>query len=146
MPNCRNCGSRLSRFNSDMCPVCGCKHPFEGAPTDTLDITQEIKTVKSSDVNGYKRKSKKVSFWLSVFFGWTGASLYYLKFNKQGIIYSLVSLLVNAGLFVALFIGLHWDWYFAILLPIGVALLAGFILGFILYKPDLKDGRGEFLR
>ena len=42
MPSCRNCGARLSKFDSDICPVCGTKKPLEGVSTETIDITSQV--------------------------------------------------------------------------------------------------------
>ena len=42
MPNCRNCGARLSKFDTDLCPVCGIKNPLEGISSETVEITSQI--------------------------------------------------------------------------------------------------------
>ena len=31
MPYCKNCGARITKFEKDICPVCGQKKPLEGA-------------------------------------------------------------------------------------------------------------------
>ena len=42
MPKCRNCGTRLTKFDIDICPVCGTKDPLKGVSSDTLEVTSEI--------------------------------------------------------------------------------------------------------
>ena len=42
MPNCRNCGARLSKFDADLCPVCGIKDPLRGVSSETVEITSQI--------------------------------------------------------------------------------------------------------
>ena len=42
MPTCRECHSRISKFDKDICPVCGAKNPLDGVTSDTIEITHEI--------------------------------------------------------------------------------------------------------
>ena len=54
MPSCRNCGARLSKFDKDICPVCGAKNPLEGVSSETIDITSQI------DISGFSDGQKVV--------------------------------------------------------------------------------------
>lgn len=145
MPNCRNCGSRLSRFDKDMCPICGVKDPFLGMSTDTNEITSEIETVK--EIKDYRPKSKKTIFILSLFFGFTGASFYYLRYIMTGIIWSIVNLICSGAIFATLFFLAKIDIALSCILSISLLLICNIILSVVLtFKTDLKDGRGEFVR
>ena len=145
MPNCRNCGSRLSRFDKDMCPICGAKDPFLGMTTETSEITTEIDTV--SEIKDYKRKSKKIAMSLSILIGWTGLPFYYLKYIMTGILWMVVNILCLVTIFCAIYFGVHLDLLISILIPVGVIYLANIILGIIIVaKSDFKDGSGEFLK
>ena len=42
MPYCKNCGSRITKFDNDICPICGAKNPLEGVTSDTVEITSEL--------------------------------------------------------------------------------------------------------
>ena len=61
MPNCRNCGSRLSKFDKDICPVCGFKHPLDGVSSETQEVTSEISFYK-----GELKTSKVRKRWLTL--------------------------------------------------------------------------------
>ena len=39
MPNCRNCGARITKFDKDICPVCGTKNPLQGVGSETMEVT-----------------------------------------------------------------------------------------------------------
>ena len=42
MPNGKNCGARITKFDSDICPVCGFKHPIDVSKEETSDITSSF--------------------------------------------------------------------------------------------------------
>ena len=42
MPVCKNCNSRIDKFNKDRCPICGVERPFEGVSSDTVEVTSRI--------------------------------------------------------------------------------------------------------
>ncbi len=145
MPNCRNCGSRLSRFDKDMCPICGVKDPFLGINTDTNEITTEIETVK--EIKNYKPKSKKIIFILSLLFGFTGAPFYYLRYIMTAIIWSIINLMCCGAIFSALFFLGKIDIIVSTILSISLLFVCNIVLSIVLItKTDLKDGKGEFIR
>ena len=145
MPNCRNCGARLSKFDSDICPVCGTPKPLEGVSSETIEITSQV------DLSDFKAGQKvvrrrKIMFLLSVLIGWTGAMFFYLKNKRNAILWLLINLGGLAGVSLLFFT--------AVKLHIGISLLIGFafvylcniILGLCYFlKKDLKDGEGEFV-
>ena len=147
MPFCKNCGSRISKFDKELCPVCGQKKPLEGARSDTVEITTEL-DVHDKDV----RKTYQLHFRLNTFLyfgllGWTGLGFFYLKFKKLGLIWLLSNLLVLGGL-ITLFIFVisptNWLTYAS---PVAIVYLINIGVGvFFLCKNDLKDGNGEFIR
>ena len=49
MPYCKNCGSRITKFDKEICPVCGEKKPLDGAVSDTVEITTEL-NVKDKNI------------------------------------------------------------------------------------------------
>ena len=145
MPNCRNCGARLSKFDSDICPVCGTPKPLEGVSSETIEIASQV------DLSDFKAGQKvvrrrKMMLVLSLLLGWTGAMFFYLKNKKFAILWLLINLGGVAGLSVLLFTlaGLH------IALSIGLGFVFVYLLnainGVLFYvKKDLKDGEGEFV-
>ena len=59
MPNCRNCGARLSKFDTDLCPVCGIKNPLEGTSSETVEITSQIDLSEMKEGQKVLRRRKK---------------------------------------------------------------------------------------
>ena len=145
MPSCRNCGARLSKFDNDICPVCGTKKPLEGVSSETIEITSQV------DLSDFKAGQKvvrrrKMMLILSLLVGWTGAMFFYLKNMKVAILWLLLNLGFIASISLLLFslVGLH----IALALVVGFAgaYLVNIINGLIFfYRKDLKDGEGEFV-
>ena len=145
MPNCRNCGARLSKFDADICPVCGAKKPLEGVNSETIEITSQI------DLNNFtegqkvvRRRKTLLILFLTV--GFTGTPFFYLKKKKLAIIWLLINLVLLGGL-LALFLALIKPHVaISILIPILVVYLLNCIMGAIYrFLPDLKDGEGAFV-
>ena len=144
MPSCRNCGARLSKFDSDICPVCGTKKPLEGVSTETIDITSQV------DMSGFtagqkvvRRRKTLLLYFLLV--GFTGAGFFYLKQKRNALLWLLGNLVVIGGLFAFFFaLGLHIA--LAIILPIVTVYVLNAGVAFLYYYlPNLKDGEGEFV-
>ena len=145
MPNCRNCGARISKFDTDMCPVCGTKDPLKGVSSETVEITSQIDL--SNFAEGQKvvcrRKNLLILF---IALGFTGAPFFYLKKKLFGALWLVANLLVMGGLFALFFIPLMLPIALAIILPIAIAYIINSLVGVIFnYLPDLKDGEGEFV-
>ncbi len=147
MPNCRECGSRISKFDRDICPVCGCRFPLEGTNSETADITSQI-DIHSPEFKQYKPHKRMSAFLLSLFLGWSGAPLFYLGYLKTALIWLFSNLILIAGIGSIFAFVLHFDVYvsfFAIAFVIVFVLNALFGLLF-LFKNDLKDAKGEFVK
>jgi len=146
MPNCRNCGARISKFDKDICPVCGTKNPLEGVGSDTIEVTGQIDL--NNFVEGQKvvcRHKKLLLFFLA--FGFTGAPFFYLKNKKMGIIWLIINLVLIAGLFALFFFVVKPHIAVTIIIPILAAYFVNGVTGAIYhFLPDLKDGEGEFVK
>ena len=84
MPNCRNCGARISKFDKDICPVCGTKNPLDGVSSETVEITSQIDL--NNFVEGQKvvcRRKKMLILFLAC--GFTASQFFYLKRKKFAI-------------------------------------------------------------
>ena len=145
MPNCRNCGARISKFDSDICPVCGTKDPLKGVNSETVEITSQI------DIANFKegqrvvcRRKKLLFFFLAL--GFTGAPFFYLKKKMLGIIYLVINLIILGGLFAVLYFATQLHIVVAIIIPVLTVYAISGVLGAIYnFLPDLKDGEGEFV-
>ena len=145
MPNCRNCGARISKFDKDICPVCGTKNPLEGVSSETVEITSQIDL--NNFVEGQKvvcRRKKLLALFLAC--GFTAVQFFYLKKKKFAIFWLILNLVLLGALFTLLFMlpGVHVA--IAIAVPIIFIYALNSIMGAIYYfLPDLKDGNGEFV-
>ena len=145
MPNCRNCGARLSKFDKDICPVCGAMEPLKGVSSETVEITSQI------DLGDFKegqkvvcRRTKLLIYFLAC--GFTGMPFFYLKRIKFAILYLCLNLAVLGGLFAVFFFAARLHIALAILIPFLAVYVINAIIGVIFnYLPDLKDGEGEFV-
>ena len=145
MPNCRNCGARISKFDSDICPVCGTKDPLKGVHSDTIEVTGQIDLNHFTEGQKVVRRRKKLLL-LFLLCGFTGAPFFYLKKKKQGILWLILNLVILCGLFALLFFLFHLHIAIAIVLPVLVVYAISGVLGAIYnFLPDLKDGEGEFV-
>lgn len=146
MPYCKNCGARITKFEKDICPICGQKKPLEGATSDTVEITTELKIHDKDRKEQYKAHFRFDTFLLFLFIGFTGAGFFYLNFKKRGLIWLLCNLAVIGGLiglFIALLSPTSWISYVA---PFAAAYLVNIGVGiYYLCKSDIKDGNGEFI-
>ena len=102
MPYCRNCGARITKFEKDICPVCGTRNPLDGASSDTVEITSQLDLGAKENRKLYKAHFRLNTFIWFIFLGWTGAGFFYLAFKKRGLIWLLCNLAVLGGL-IALF-------------------------------------------
>lgn len=145
MPNCKNCGARISKFDADICPVCGTIKPLEGVSSETVEITSQI------DLNNFKdgqkvvcRRQKLLLFFIA--FGFTGLPFYYLKRKKFAVLWLIINLALLAASFSLIFFVIKLHIALAIILPILLVYIINSVIGLIYnYLPDLKDGEGEFV-
>ena len=145
MPNCKNCGARISKFDKDICPVCGTKNPLEGVSSETVEITSQIDL--NNFVEGQKvvcRRKKMLILFCAC--GFTAAQFFYLKKKKFAIIWLVINLLITGGLFFLLSMMSGIPLAVAIIVPIVTTYVLNSIMGAIYYfLPDLKDGEREFV-
>lgn len=147
MPYCKNCGARITKFNKDICPVCGAKRPLEGASSDTVEITTELDIHNKETRKVYDIHFRLNTFIYFIFIGWTGAAFFYLKFKKLGLIWLLSNLAVIAGLIVAFIFAISPTSWITYVAPVAVVYLVNCGVGvYYLCKNDLKDGNGEFIK
>ena len=145
MPSCRNCGARLSKFDKDICPVCGVLKPLEGVDSETVEITSQV------DLSGFQAGQKvvrrrKTLLLYFLLIGFTGAPFFYLKQKKNAFLWLIGNLAVIGGLFAFFFFALNLHIALAIVLPILTVYILNIAVALIYYfLPDLKDGEGEFV-
>ena len=144
MPNCKNCGARISKFDKDICPVCGTKNPLQGVSSETVEITSQIDL--HNFVEGQKvvcRRKKMLILFLAC--GFSAAQFFYLKRKKFAILWLIINLVIMAAVYflISMFRS-------PLAVCIIVAVLSTYILNSIMgaiyyFLPDLKDGEGEFV-
>lgn len=145
MPNCKNCGARISKFDADMCPVCGTKKPLEGINSETIEITSQIDLNNFAEGQKVVRRRKKLLF-LFLVIGFVGAPFFYLKKKKAAILWLILNLILLGGLFALFFFAFKLHIAIAILIPVLVVYFINGVMGAIYhFLPDLKDGDGEFV-
>ncbi len=144
MPNCKNCGARISKFDKDICPVCGTKNPLEGVSSETVEITSQIDL--NNFVEGQKvvcRRKKMLILFLAC--GFTASQFFYLKRKKFAILWLIINLLLIGGFFFLLSM-IQMPLPVVIILSILSSYVLNGVVGAIYYfLPDLKDGEGEFV-
>ena len=144
MPNCKNCGARISKFDKDICPVCGTKNPLDGVSSETVEITSQIDL--NNFVEGQKvvcRRKKMLILFLAC--GFSAAQFFYLKRKKFAVLWLIINLVIMAAVYflISMFRS-------PLAVCIIVAVLSTYILNSIMgvvyyFLPDLKDGEGEFV-
>ncbi len=145
MLKCKNCGEKLTKFNKEICPYCGCKEPLSESSQET-DTTKAIQVVNDSSLI-VNKKSLKVFILLTCFLGIFGIEFAYLNKIKE----FLISLLINLILYIVFFIifyFLNLSVYLFILIPILILFLLNIIFAGILYfnKNLIKDSNGVNLK
>ena len=145
MPNCRNCGARLNKFDTDICPVCGAKDPLQGVSSETVEVTSQIDLSQMSEGQKVVRRRKRLLIYF-LSFGFTGLPFFYIKKQLFGLIWLLANLVFIGGLFALLFFAAKAHLAVAIIVPIlsvyAINIVTGVIYNFL---PDLRDGEGEFI-
>ena len=142
MPICKNCKSRIDKFNKDRCPICGVENPFEGVTSDTIEITSSIDV----DNMNFNPRKKKVFLLYSMLLGFFGVQFFYLYKTKLAIISSSTNIvvIVLGGFLLGYFTTFGYGAGFGIF--IALMFLINTLVGlYVFKKPNLKDGRGEFI-
>ena len=145
MPVCKNCGARISKFDKDICPVCGSKKPLEGVTSETIEITSEIK-LGNPEFKAYKETKRSVMLLMFVLFGIFGGGFFYAKFKRMGLFWLAINLIFIGGIGSILAfltkIPVLWGYLIPLFITIGFNIIAGL---FFFLKHDMKDGNGEFI-
>ena len=145
MPTCRNCGARLSKFDKDICPVCGTPEPLKGVNSETVEITSQVDL--SSFQEGQKvvrRRKNMLILFLTV--GFAGLAFFYLKKKKEALLYLAINILLFTSGFLLLHLLAKLNIALSIILPIIAMYIMSAIFGLVYYyTPNLKDGEGEFV-
>ena len=146
MPKCKHCGSRITKFDKDICPICGEKNPLEGVSSETIEITSNL-DLSAAELKEFRPTTKFRTLLFFVFIGWTGAPLFYLNYYNQALLWLFFNFTIIGGIGSVLTfltpLGLPWGY----LVALGIAYLINIGAGlFTYFKHNLKDGRGEFLR
>ena len=147
MPYCKNCGSRITKFEKDICPVCGQKKPLEGASSDTVEITTELDVHSKEGKKMYKAHYRSVTFALFSLIGLTGAGFFYLRFKKLGFIWLGTNLVLLACLILIFGTAISYTSWITYVASVAIIYLVNIGSGvFYLVKKDIRDGNGEFIR
>ena len=147
MPYCKNCGARITKFEKDLCPVCGAKKPLEGASSDTVEITTEINVHDKSTRQVYDAHFRLTTFILFSLVGFTGAGLFYLKYRKYGLMWLATNILVLGGLIALFGLLISFTSWIPYVASVSIIYLINIASGIcFLVKKDIKDGNGEFIR
>ncbi len=142
MPYCRECHSRINKYDTDVCPYCGCLHPLEGVDSETVDITSQIR-LNSPEYANYKPKTRAMAFMWSATLGFIGAPLFYLGYRVSALIHCLVCLGIILGAGIPL--GINQDWIYPVIIVVSVIVINILFGLYYLFKSDLKDKNGEFI-
>ena len=147
MPVCKNCNARISKFDKDVCPICGCVDPISTEHGETVDITSNI-SLENELKKEVKVRKKSVALILALVLPFFGTPFYYLRYYKNGLVWFLMNAVFIGVLFViAYFLVLKNSLLWSILAPLIVAYLCNIALGVMLFtKKDYKDGRGELVK
>ena len=82
MPYCKNCHSRIDKFNKDRCPICGQERPLDDVTSDTIEITTSV-DVNDLNLNYHPRQKKKLLIYFLTL-GIFGAPFFYLYDTPRG--------------------------------------------------------------
>ena len=144
MPACRNCGARLTKFDREVCPVCGTKNPLMGVASETVEMTSFINMEQNKD---FRVKKKTTMLFYAFVAGFTGLPFFYLHDIKKGVICVVMNILYFIMSFILLSTVLGMTPVVTVVLNILMMYFVNSLVGIELYfKDSLKDGFGEFVR
>lgn len=145
MPICKNCGSRITKFDKDMCPICGEKNPFNTESDQTQDITGVIGKV-GNDLDLSKTRKRKTMIALAFSLGFAGAPLFYIGYIRNALVWVLINVVaIAAAILIPTLIG-NPIWVGLIIMA-GVLVLSNLVLGTLLsIKHNFKDSYGELIK
>ena len=147
MPKCRVCGSHLTRYQKEVCPICGERNPFAESDHYTADLTQVVQSVKKEELpSTYNPYSKRLFTILAATCGFFGIHLFYIKRNIHAAIWLTACVILSVGSGLLSFFLMDKNWL-GFLIGFGSIYLVNIIFGIVtIFSRDIKDGNGEFLK
>lgn len=149
MPKCKYCGMSITKFDKEICPYCGGKNPIDANASETMDITESIKTVTPTDEVRIKFKPKKrmINALLCMFLGFLGVDELYLGFKNRFLIRLIIDAILYIGLvLVFYFTSNNANPMYIFLLPFLIVFVIWFVIGIIFFfVKNKKDANGVFL-
>ena len=143
MPICKNCHSRISKFDKDICPICGAANPLDGVTSDTIEVTHGIDGTNPAFKMEAPRKKGKVFLYFATL-GFLGIGFAYLRYKLFSVIWVLINLLIIGGV-GAIFLLTPLK-AFGFLVSFAIAIVINIIIGLVYrFKPNMKDGSGELI-
>lgn len=145
MLKCKNCGEKLTKFNKEICPYCGCQNPLSDSVAET-DTTRAVSYINEEEVK-INQKSFKTFLLLTYFLGIFGIEYVYLNKIKEFIFTLLANLVIYICVFFICFAS-KMDVWAIILVPFIVlyVLSIGYGLFLTFGKSVVKDSNGVSLK
>ena len=146
MPTCKYCRSRITRFDKDICPICGVKNPLEGVTSETVEITSNF-NLNAEELKTFRPHTKLRTLLAFISLGWTGLPHFYLRYPLQGVLWLLINIAFLGGFFALFYFVTSVGLILSIVIPVIIVYALNISFGiFTFFKHNLKDGNGEFLR
>lgn len=145
MLKCKNCGEKLTKFNKEICPYCGCQNPLSESVAET-DTTKAVSYVKEEEIK-INQKSFKTFLLLTYFLGIFGIEYVYLNKIKEFIFTLIANLAIYICIFFICFAS-KMDVWAIILVPFIVLYILSIGYGLFLTfgKSIVKDNNGVPLK
>lgn len=145
MLKCKNCGEKLTKFNKEICPYCGCQNPLSESVAET-DTTRAVSYVNEDEIK-INQKSFKTFLLLTYFLGIFGIEYVYLNKIKEFIFTLLANLAIYICVFFICFAS-KMDVWAIVLIPFIVlyVLSIGYGLFLTFGKAVVKDNNGVSLK
>ncbi len=145
MLKCKNCGEKLTKFNKEICPYCGCQNPLSESVAET-DTTRAVSYVNEGEIK-INQKSFKTFLLLTYFLGIFGIEYVYINKIKEFIFTLIANLAIYICVFFICFAS-KMDVWAIILVPFIVlyVLSIGYGLFLTFKKAVVKDNNGVSLK
>lgn len=143
MPICKYCHSRISKFDKDICPICGAKDPLSGVTSDTIEVTHGIDSLDPAFKKEAPRK-KTLALLYFTLLGVFGVGFGYLRYKVFAVIWCVINLALIGGVGAALlFTPVK---FFGFIIMTGAMYVVNGIIG-LCYRfiPNAKDHSGELI-
>ncbi len=145
MPICKNCGSRITKFDKDICPICGERNPIDEGSDVTQDITGVIGKV-GNDLNLSKMRKRKTMIILAYTLGFVGAPFFYIGYVKNALVWMLINLVLAVPAVLLPLLNKHPLWVGFVIMA-AVLVLSNIIIGTLMtIKHNFKDSYGELIK